>query len=110
MEFTRCTVPGNPMELNRELYTIIGVLPKGYRSVHGYGITPEVYVPISDHLVDISNPGTARFQLIGRLKNGVTALQAQSAIYPVVQQRKQRYPTENTNSDPVQLYSLSGLE
>jgi predicted permease len=44
------------------------------------------------------------------LKDGVTASQAQASIYPIAQQWKQRYPTENLNSHRVQFYSLSGLE
>lgn len=61
------SVLGRVIELNREPFTIIGVLPKGYRSVHGYGISPEVYLPISAHLIgEINNPSNARLRLIPR--------------------------------------------
>lgn len=103
-------VLGSPIELNRETFTIIGVLPKGYRSVHGYGITPDLYIPASEPFVDLSLPGTARFQLIARLKDGIAAVQAIESMNPILQQRKQRYPTENRGSDRVELYSLTGIE
>jgi hypothetical protein len=46
----RPDVLGKVIELNRVAFPIVGVLPKNYRSVHGYGMSPEVYVPLSKDL------------------------------------------------------------
>ena len=102
---------GNTIELNRELFTVIGVLSKDYRSVHGYGIAPEVYVSISGLLIgDLKNASEARFKLIARLKDGVTTSQAQASVYARAQEWTRRYPTEDPKSGRVEFYPLTGLE
>jgi predicted permease len=104
-------VLGRAIELNREPFTIVGVLPKGYRSIHGYGITPDVYVPISTLLVgELDNPGNARLRLIARLQDGVSVSQAQASIHAAAQQWRQRYPGETLTPDQVRLDPLTGLE
>ncbi len=37
-------VPGQSIQLNGRLYTILGILPPDYRSVYGHGVSPEVYL------------------------------------------------------------------
>ena len=38
---------GRVLNLNGHPFTVIGVLPKGYRPVEGFGLAPEFYLPIS---------------------------------------------------------------
>src|ERR1035438_10801585 len=40
-------VLGRLLRLNGKPFTIIGVLPDGYRSIHGFAIEPPFYVPFS---------------------------------------------------------------
>jgi predicted permease len=104
------TVLGREIELNRELFTIVGVLPKAYRSIHGYGITPDVYVPISALLTgDLDDPANARLQLIARLRDGAGVSQAQDSLYVTSQQWNRTYPGEILDSDRVRLDPLTGL-
>jgi putative ABC transport system permease protein len=37
--------PGRTLQVNGRLYTVLGVLPSGYRSVMGHGVAPEIYSP-----------------------------------------------------------------
>jgi putative ABC transport system permease protein len=67
---------GQPIQLNGKLYTLIGVLPAGYRSIYGHGVSPEIY---------ISDPGNADPRdhihgLFGRLHNGTSLGQTRRAL------------------------------
>src|SRR5262249_49233121 len=44
-------VIGRVLNLNGSPYTVLGVLPKRYRSILGSGIAPAVYVPINSQVV-----------------------------------------------------------
>src|SRR5439155_5699796 len=68
---------GRVLNLNGLPYTVLGILPKGHRSVLGLGIAPEVYLPISNLIVhDLNDRGAPNFELIGRLAEGSTREQA----------------------------------
>ena len=36
---------GRTLQVNGRTYTLVGVLPPGYRSVMGHGVAPEIYAP-----------------------------------------------------------------
>jgi putative ABC transport system permease protein len=62
---------GHPLQFNGKLYTILGVLPRDYRSVMGHGVSPEMYfVAHSDY----------RCHPFGRLRDGFTRTQTQQAL------------------------------
>jgi predicted permease len=102
---------GRVIELNRRSFTIIGVLPKGYRSVHGYGMTPDVYVPISEQLVgNLNDPSAGSLQLIARTKDGVTASQLKDSLAILVQGWRRLYPDDQRYSGQIDTYPLTGIE
>jgi macrolide transport system ATP-binding/permease protein len=94
------SVRGRVIELNGEGYSVVGVLSKEYRSIHGYGIAPEIYVPIGSRLADNEE---RRWELIARLKDGVTVSQAEAALRARVQQWRGRA------ADKIQMYPLTGI-
>jgi putative ABC transport system permease protein len=55
---------GRPLQFNGRLYTILGVLPRDYRSIRGHGISPEVY--------RLAPTDSVRCHLFGRLHRGFT--------------------------------------
>ena len=63
---------GGTLELNGRLYTLLGVLPRDYRSVMGRGVSPEVYYPAA------GNPAHCR--AFGRLRPGLTRGQTRAAL------------------------------
>jgi predicted permease len=63
---------GHPLQFNGKLYTILGVLPRDYRSVMGHGVSPEIYLPIHH-----DGWGCHPF---GRLRDGLTRAQTQQAL------------------------------
>ena len=62
-------VLGRGLELNGRMYTVVGVLPRNYRSVMGHGVSPEIYAPAR-------MDSRQRCHLIGRMRDGVTPAQA----------------------------------
>src|SRR6266481_899037 len=54
-------VLGHLMVLNGEPFVIIGVLPADYRSIKGFGVTPDIYLPISAAVLpDFNDRGLTR--------------------------------------------------
>src|SRR5262249_49471815 len=58
---------GQALQLDGKLYTVVGVLPRDYRSVMGHGLSPELYL--------IGHPGPRGCRPFGRLRDGLTRAQ-----------------------------------
>jgi putative ABC transport system permease protein len=63
---------GRPLTVNGRLYTIVGVLPRYYRSVMRRGIAPEVYL--------LADQDPARCRPFGRLRDGFSRDQTRQAL------------------------------
>ena len=64
------TVLGAPLILNGEPFTVVGVAQAGLRSLPGYGVVPDVWLPASRALIpNLDDPRAAHVQLVGRLKD-----------------------------------------
>jgi len=86
-------VVGRALKLNGERYTIIGVLPRVMRSVFGYGLTPEVYLPLNRHLMpDLYAPRESIVSLIARLPDGLTVTQGRAALMAAGERIALTYP------------------
>jgi putative ABC transport system permease protein len=73
--------------LNDQSYTVIGVMP-------ALELVPDVLVPI-DLRGELRKVGKHSYQVIGRLKPGVTSDQAQADVANVAQQIEQELPDAN---------------
>jgi predicted permease len=72
---------GSALILNGEAYTVMGVLPAGLRSVAGYGLAPDVYLPIRASLLPaMASPREPAVMLIGRLRDGQSLAQGRAAV------------------------------
>jgi predicted permease len=75
------TVIGSTLTLNGQPYTVLGVLPDGLRALPGYGVAPEVYLPLSVALMpDLNSLRGAAVQLIGRLRDGQSLGEGRAAL------------------------------
>jgi putative ABC transport system permease protein len=63
---------GRPLQFNSRLYTLLGVLPRDYRSVMGHGISPEVYL--------VAPTDASRCHPFGRLRDGFTREQTRQSL------------------------------
>jgi predicted permease len=93
-------VIGNTMTLNSHPFTIIGVAPENFAGTL-IGFSMDVWVPMmmSEQVV----PGGSRlnvrgdhwFQVMGRLKPGVSQEQAEAAVDTIARQLAEQYPNTN---------------
>src|ERR1700761_997599 len=89
-------VLGATIALDRRQYTIIGVMPRSFEFplLAGRLDQPQLWVPISLSASDLSevNAGNWSFQMIARLKDGVTVAQAAQDANRVSQQVMRGFP------------------
>jgi len=84
-------VIGRTLRLNREDYTIIGVMPADFRMM---GFTPQLWTPLTLMPADLV-PATRKdryFEVFARLAPGVTLEQARAAMRSLAQKAAKDYP------------------
>jgi putative ABC transport system permease protein len=94
------SVIGQFLYLNGQSFLVLGILPKDYHAVTPAFTTPEIYVPASRLILpnlDSRNNGNS-LNVIGRLKPGATADQAQSAVTVLNVELERIYPNENRDA------------
>ena len=90
-------VLGTKILLDRKPYVIVGVMPRNFEFplIPGRLNSSELWVPMSfDEQQELGANGAAgwSFSMVGRLKPGVTAAQAQSEAELVAQETMRHYP------------------
>ncbi|HEV2325045.1 MAG TPA: ABC transporter permease [Terracidiphilus sp.] len=87
---------GRKIELDRKTYQIIGVMPRGFEFplVPGQMNRSELWTPMSFSRDELSKVSAASwsYQMVGRLKPGVTPAQAQQDAEAVAQQINRAFP------------------
>jgi predicted permease len=103
---------GRVLNLNARPYTVVGVLPRDYRSVEGFGLAPEFYLPISRFTEgDLNQRGYSTLDLFCRLPREMSPQQAASVLTTQSKELKRLYPELNERMNlSSRLYPLSGLE
>jgi predicted permease len=100
----RPSVVGSAITLSDRTFTIIGVLPRGFR---GIGDNAELFVTTSSEPADGLNArGSRGFPVLGRLKPGVTLEAAQADLDRVCRDLERAYPDTNEKRG-VELVSLT---
>jgi putative ABC transport system permease protein len=103
-------VLGRTLDLNGEIFMIIGVLGPGHRPGMGF-FRPDAYVPISAVVSPaFQDRRRQAFELRARLAPGVTRTQAQAAFTSAAQALEAAYPEVNQGfGEPAAVLSVSGL-
>jgi predicted permease len=71
-------IPGKTIVLNQRNYTVVGVLPPGFRSLGG---PADVWVPVhTDNPQQLNQPFLHSFEHVGRLKPGVAVSRAKAEV------------------------------
>lgn len=104
-------VIGQTMTLDGEPFTIIGVLPEGYRSVTGF-IAPSAYVPISAlTLPTLNDRGSQTLSVLARLVPGGTREREQAVVTATGAELERRFPELNEGmSRPAQLFPADAMQ
>jgi predicted permease len=86
--------------VNGREFTVLGVTPKGFRGTELF-VAPDVFVPIAMQQElqggsgDLDRRSNRGFFAVGRLKPGVTMVQAESALDAIGRQLAQVYPQDD---------------
>jgi putative ABC transport system permease protein len=88
-------VVGKTIELEKHNFTVVGVLPPGFRGQNGTG---DVWVtmmaaPLLRYKRVLTNPNNFWFQVVARLKDGVAFAQAQNEMRRVSELIELKYPS-----------------
>ncbi|HLY18034.1 MAG TPA: ABC transporter permease [Bryobacteraceae bacterium] len=101
-------VLGRALRLNGRPFTVIGVLPDGYRSIHGFAMEPPFYVPYSSAMdAGYRQRGAHPLDLIMRTGPAQTRAGAEAAMTAAVRELGRLYPTDNPAFDHVKVYGIS---
>jgi putative ABC transport system permease protein len=78
------SVPGRTIRIDRQPFTIVGVTPRGFFGV-APGLAPEITIPLTTlhDPEELASPSSAWLHLLGRLRDGLTLRQADSAFQQV---------------------------
>lgn len=91
------------MTLDGQLYNVVGVLPADHRTVLGFAIAPDIYVPArhdTDHLM-----------MYARLPSGMNRAAARARLLGVFQQLDRIHPEENwKRTEGVRITGVVGPE
>ena len=104
------SVIGSTLVLNGETYTVLGIAMPRLRTLPGYGIVPDVWLPVSPSLMpDLDERAGAHFQLIGRLHDGQERATAHAALSTVGARIGQEIGHPNAGRI-VRLSAMGGIE
>jgi predicted permease len=95
-------VIGKTIQINRHPYTIIGVTPREFQGCKT-GLRTDVWIPLTmDQLVWGPNRPDERstfwLNVLGRLRPGISAVQAQAELNPLMQEIAERFPEDHRDS------------
>ncbi|MGD0365030.1 MAG: ABC transporter permease [Bryobacteraceae bacterium] len=100
------SVVGRAIHLNGRSYTVVGILPKDFRSLIGFGYSPDLFVPryLDDTILAI----------YARLKPGMTLGQARAGLVAVAKRLDKEMPNtlpeSNRYADNIQVSAVGGFD
>jgi predicted permease len=106
------SVLGRTLIFNGEPYAVVGVLPATLRSIAGFGLSPEVYLPVSRALApDLDRLDSGLVQLVGRLKDDQSVGAGRAALAAVARPLADEYGNKHfaTVAEFVALRSVDAL-
>ncbi len=95
------SIVGQPVTLNGQAYTVIGVAPKEFRGTK-FGLGMDFWVPMMMHKQIMNGTdwlddrGSHWLEVVGRLKPGVTEEQAAAALTTISSRLAASYPKERS--------------
>jgi predicted permease len=94
-------IVGKTIRLDGRLYTVLGILPDNYRSLIGYGYSPDVFVP---QYIE----GTI-LAAYARVKPGMTFGQLNAAMPAVGQRLDREFPSQRELNKQIRATPVSGF-
>jgi putative ABC transport system permease protein len=105
-------VIGKTLELEKHRFTIVGVAPPGFRGQSGAADAwvTMMAAPLLRYKGVLTNSRNYWFQVVARLKDGVTLAQAQAEMQRVSEQIEQKYPSPKIFQGQAKVPTLAPLQ
>ena len=101
---------GRTIRVSGKAYVVSGVLPAGFRSIWGIGVSPPVYFPTGSDLAPaLTGRGENRYELIGRLSAGESAAQFRDRALGVAKSLAEAFPDDNRDLGEVRIWAFPKL-
>jgi predicted permease len=107
--FWQAQLNGNPDILGRSLvldgkpYTVVGVLPRDHRTVSGFGLSPNLYIP--------AERDNGMLAVIARLPQGMTGAEALERMGTAARELQRVHPGNGHNwAENLRYFPVEGLE
>jgi predicted permease len=86
---------GKPIMLSGRSYTVIGIAPPHFRGLQR-GVPTDLWLPVTrEYGGELQDRAYNDFELLGRLRPGVTAAQAKAELLTIGQRLAEAYPATN---------------
>lgn len=85
------TVLGQQIKLDQRTYTVVGVMPKNMQYPNGI----DIFVPFAPTPLQLQNRTDHNYEVIGRLRDGVSAAQSQAELRAIAEHLAMVYPATN---------------
>jgi len=85
------TVVGTDIELNGEKYNVVGIMPASFH----FPSRAQLWIPLDMDSKSLGPRGVHQYNAVGRLRPGVTLLEAQSEMSVIASRLEQQYPDSN---------------
>lgn len=91
---------GQPVRLNGQQFTVVGVAPAGFQSPFYVGFQPALWIAAGSGWSalgsgDLGERGAVTLRIMGRLRPGVTVDRARTVVQDIVARLAQQYPATN---------------
>jgi putative ABC transport system permease protein len=97
----RADITGSTIELNGEVYAVIGVMPRGFNFPSAQITATDIWTPLDVTPKALGGKGTHQWRALGRLKPGVTVAQAQADLGIIAKNLAKQNPGNNDKVDAV---------
>lgn len=89
-------IVGKTIALNQKVFTVVGVMPPDFNYPYNGG---DLWAPLAFDKEERSNRGNHYLRVMGLLKPGVTAGQAQADFRAIAKRAQQQFPETNSGRD-----------
>ena len=88
-------IVGQTIQLNDEAFTVVGVMPRGFEYPLDPGYAPQMWKPQNWTAVDRAVRDDHNYNVIARLKPGVTLARAKAELSTISDRLAQQYPKDD---------------
>jgi predicted permease len=104
------SITGRVLMLNDRPFEIIGVMPAGFRGIAPAGFLTDLWFPVDDDgNTMLQDRQASRFEVFGRLRPGITQLQAAAALSVAGRQIQREHPGLSDGFANVEVFPVDGI-